>query len=122
MTTAAPDAAPEADLSHKWPARLIEIVDHLAHDLQRDHAPAAARALAERAVLALAKVAGGHPIYLPMGRRLEIALRDQQIWETFNGTNYDALATAHGLCEQQVRKIIEFQKAIAVSKRQRTLL
>lgn len=115
-------ALPEHEsLLQKWPARLIEILDHLEHELNSVVPADKARSVAKLAVLAIASVAGGRPIYLPAASHLKLALRDEHLWEGFKGNNYDALARASGLTESQVRRIVNTQQKLQVAKRQRSL-
>lgn len=112
-------------LLDKWPSRLVEILDHLEHqlgsELRGTVTPELVSRIAKEAVLAIASVAGGRPIYLPAASHLKRALRDNRLWEGFKGNNYDELSRATGLTESQVRRIINTQQKLQVAKRQRSL-
>jgi Mor family transcriptional regulator len=119
-------ALPEHEaLLQKWPSRLVEILDHLEHqlgaELRGTVAPETITRIAREAVLAIASVAGGRPIYLPAASHLRRALRDERLWEGFRGNNYDELCRTTGLTESQVRRIINTQQKVQVARRQRSL-
>lgn len=108
-------------LDDKWPARLREILDCLEDDLQRDHSPEQARALARRCLMTVADNFGGHPAYLPRGDLLRAAWRNESLYARFDGTNYYQLADEARLSESQVRKIIEILRKLDFAKRQKAL-
>ncbi|WP_353980937.1 Mor transcription activator family protein [Salinicola endophyticus] len=120
--TAAPS---DPALLAKWPSGLMDLI----HTLERTFGdagaePAQARHWAFTTVRALAAHHGGHSFYLPRGQRLETALRDREMFETFDGTraSITALATHHQLSEIHVYAIIARQRRLARERRQRALL
>lgn len=108
----------------KWPSTLAYILAHLEDDLKNDFEPARAKDLAIRAALALAKTAGGAPLYLPRADALARILRNEEIWKKFNSAgsmNYDLLARHFKLCSQQVRKLVNQRVEWERAKRQSDL-
>lgn len=50
-------------------------------------------------------------IYFAEGRSIDLRSRNQQIWDEFNGRNYDELAAKYGFSVVWVRRIIEAMRA-----------
>lgn len=72
--------------------------------------PIAHRAVAKivgvDAFINLCREFGGSTLYLPTTRKVLKPVRDEEIKREFNGSNIRELATKHGICETQVRKIL----------------
>ncbi len=106
----------------KWPAALATIVDVLADLWQRDGVPAdEAIDRARRSALTIADYQGGRPLYLPRGERLQVALRDRQIYLLHRGNNVEALARRFGLTTRHIERIYAEQRAIQIARRQARL-
>lgn len=100
-------------LSGAWPSVLANLKDVMeAHFRRRGHAAPAASAAsdeAREAVLELAHYFGGRPIYLPRGDRLKIELRDQELYQRFNGSNASELSDEYRITIRHVQRIIKAQ-------------
>jgi len=68
--------------------------------------PARATAIAETLAEHTRDMYGGQINYWAKGERYENAVRRQQMWADFNGTNYDDLARKFGMSMQQAYKEI----------------
>lgn len=64
---------------------------------------------------------GGGDLYICKGERYEISLRDQAIYNRFNGTNHDWLAVEYDLTVQHVYRIVRRVGAAERAKRQAQL-
>ncbi|WP_110678832.1 Mor transcription activator family protein [Salinicola sp. RZ23] len=109
----------------KWPGGLVDLIHTLERTFRDAGAePHQARHWAFTTVRALATHHGGHSFYLPRGQRLETALRDREMFETFDGTraSITALAAHHRLSEMHVYAIIAQQRRLARARRQPALL
>jgi Mor family transcriptional regulator len=106
----------------KWAPLLSNLVAVLTTSRQRsgDDADTAFRT-AQKDVVAIANYFGGRVIYLPMGKRLKLALRDIEIYRKFNGNNVPELAAEYGINEIHLYKIIRQQRARHVRLNQRRL-
>lgn len=109
------DAAPEqiiehlesGELKHKWGKSLAEIYEFIVAELQHnDYQADEARAAAAVVIRALARYGGGRTMYLPMGDALERALRDNQIWHEFNGSNIDELQRKYRVSSIHIYRIL----------------
>ncbi|HNW35240.1 MAG TPA: Mor transcription activator family protein [Candidatus Ozemobacteraceae bacterium] len=49
---------------------------------------------------------GGMLIYIPSGKRYELSLRDKQIVEEFDGSNWMKLCTEHGISRPHLYRIV----------------
>ncbi|CAA0111577.1 Uncharacterised protein [BD1-7 clade bacterium] len=107
-----------------WPQTLAEMVDVIESRLSRekDIKSEQANRLAKIVVFEIAQYFGGRPVYLPMGKRIEQALRDQDIWRDFTGDNIDRLIKKYKLSHQSIRDAIQRQRLIETAKVQRSLI
>lgn len=80
----------------------------------RDNGQAAREA--KGVVTELSRYFGGRQYYLPKGQRLELAFRDREIYQKFNGRNYAELAMQFNLTHMRVRQIVDEQKEMNRSK------
>lgn len=95
-----------------WPALLRDLVDVLStHFTRRGNSPGKASGEAKAAVQTLAKYFGGRQIYLPKGARLDVELRDQDIYQRFNGANKLELAAEFSLTSRSIEQIVKAQVA-----------
>ena len=113
------DAVHDVDQRH-WPKRLVEICDVIAATLMRRDGvePQQAKRFAREIAAALAKYFGGMQIYLPCGKELELALRNEAIWNEFTGHNHDELVRRYRLTKVQIYNILERQRHLHVSRNQ----
>lgn len=74
--------------------------------------------LALRQTERLSAEIGGMNFYLNKGVRYRASLRDREMFDRFNGQNYDELARTHNLTPMRVRQIIGAMMADEVSRRQ----
>ncbi len=118
------DLAPlHALLDPAYPENLQLIAEWLFIQAAEDEEPAPdAPRLDQLALLALRQTErlsseiGGMALYLNKGVRYRATLRDREMFELFNGHNYDELARRHGLTSTRVRQII---KAMLLDERAR---
>lgn len=86
--------------------------------------PISAERLGKLALLALRQTerlsaeVGGMAFYFNKGLRYRASLRDREMYERFNGRNYDELAQTYGLTSMRVRQIIGAMLADDVARRQ----
>lgn len=93
-----------------WAGTAGEMRSILAALFERHHASAAdALDAAERVVVTLANLFGGHPVYLPAMRHFSNAERDRAIFGEATGRNTAELARKHGLSMRHVQRIVEEQ-------------
>lgn len=112
QTAAALAAASAADkASHaNWPATLAQMMDVTCAALERGGVNAErAEALARIAVIAQAHYIGGRSLYLPRGKALETALRDDAIWRASRRGNTLELAQQYGLSDRAIQMIVRRQ-------------
>lgn len=101
-----------------WGANLSELVDVLtAYYKRTGKAPSEAFKDASVIAILLAKHLGGKPFYLPMGKRLQAALRDEEIYRANNGRNAHELAERYGMSLRMVQLIIARQHDLQRKKR-----
>lgn len=107
-----------------WPRAMAELVDVFTAAAVREEIAVGdeAQALARWAVLTLGNHFGGRQTYLPKGESLRSAMRDQQIWQEFNGRNQDELARKFDLTVIRVYQILSEQRALHRDKIQPRLL
>jgi Mor family transcriptional regulator len=79
--------------------------------------PGAEADLAVDVVAALAVLFGGRPFYVPRNELMKKALRDIQIGAECSKLSIRELAKKHGLCVQQVYKIIKAQPVVRRDER-----
>lgn len=104
--TAAADKATHAN----WPGTLVQMMDVTCAALARGGLPEErAEALARIVVLAQAHYVGGRSFYLPRGKVLETALRDDAIYRASRRGNTLALAQQYGLSDRAVQMIVKRQ-------------
>lgn len=106
------DEVPEI-VRNKWPKDLNALCEIYTGELQRLGVDAeAAHKISLALLLAQANYGGGRMFYLPKGDRLRQAVRDHRIYNEFNGTNVDQLASRHHLTVQRIYEIIKRQREI----------
>lgn len=108
----------EQALEHAWPATLAEMVDVIAHHMERQRKSdrTTAQTVAREITVLLARHFGGHPIYIPKGNSLDLAIRDTKIWHEFNGRNVTELARRYKLTDMRVYSIIKVQRRLHVDR------
>ncbi|WIX34938.1 Mor transcription activator family protein [Salinicola sp. JS01] len=103
----------DPEIISKWPQKLTDLL-HVVEQRFRDAGAdeQQARYIAFQVVRVLSTHHGGQTFYLPRGKRLETALRDREIFETFSGTrgSVSELARRHQLSEMHVYAIIAEQR------------
>lgn len=105
-----------------WPKMLADLVDVLSeHFAQRGHPDDAAFNEAQAVILALAGYFGGRMLYLPRDTRLRLALRDNLIWQQFNGCNVRQLGERYNLTDMQIYNILREQRQLHQKKYQMNL-
>jgi Mor family transcriptional regulator len=96
----------------------------LVEDEEITEIPMSPTRLTELALLALRQTErlsaeiGGMNFYLNKGVRYRASLRDREMFERFNGRNYDELARTYGLTPMRVRQIIGAMMVDEVARRQ----
>jgi Mor family transcriptional regulator len=84
----------------------------------RDIAQATALEITER----IRATVGGTSTYIPRGQDFEMNLRDEEIYNKFNGRNYFELAQEYMLTEMRVRTIVKIGLKRDQARRQLNLL
>ena len=93
-----------------WPQTLLDLRDVLvALFVRRGSTADEAHDCAGACVMELAQYMGGRALYLPMGTRARLALRDAEIFRRANGRNTDALAQEFGLTQRHVQRVMAEQ-------------
>jgi len=115
-TTPPPDLADIA--RDRWPAELVTMLDVAAHALAEAFPKEQAENAAIIAVASIAHYYGGRMFYLPKGKRLEIALRDREIYHQYQHTRGSIveLAEKHDMTEQAIYRIVSQQRALHTKK------
>lgn len=94
----------------RWPVVIVDMIDVQAAALKRlGVADEQAEGYARAMVTAQALYLGGRHIYLPRGKQLEQALRDDEIYRAHRRGNTEALARRYDLTERQVQNIVKRQ-------------
>ena len=111
-----PDKIP-VEIEDAWPQLLLNmlLVVQAAY-VDAGAKPEQARELAFVAMRTLAHYHGGCTFYLPRGDRLEQALRDNRMWDEFNGRNIRELCTRYRLTEQRVYQVLAEQRTLRQRK------
>lgn len=118
----------DALVDQAYPDNLRMVAEWLYVQLVEDEEiveiPISAERLTKLALLALrqterlsAEIGGGN-FYLAKGVSYRASLRDRQMFERFNGRNYDTLARAYNLTPMRVRQIIGAMMADEIGRRQ----
>jgi Mor family transcriptional regulator len=94
----------------RWPQLIVDLIEvqtaALVHmGLPEEQAERYARAM----VIAQSLYQGGRHLYLPRGKQLEQALRDDEIYRAHRRGNTEALARRYDLTERQVQNIVKRQ-------------
>jgi Mor family transcriptional regulator len=110
-----PAAAEALAEDTRWPRQLAAITDALAHELTQiatPFEPLRARRLACRLTARLARDLGGSWMYIAKVGALERVLRDQWLWDNYDGTvaSVDALARHTGLTAIHVYRVLARQR------------
>ncbi len=111
--------------ARKWPDTLVELFEVVSHALKKratisDDTDACAIA----AVRAIAFTFGGRSFYLPRGNKINLALRDAEIFQRANRNNIDDLAIEFEISQVRIYQILKQQRllrdkrASALSRRQ----
>lgn len=61
---------------------------------------------------------GGELIYIPQGCAIDIARRDMEIFEKFNGRNHNDLAREYNVSVVHIYRIVKLVRAAELKKRQ----
>ncbi|MCG6659881.1 positive regulator of late transcription [Halomonas campisalis] len=109
----------EQKREHKWPKKLMEVTDVaeqalVNHGLEQNRS----RELAKVVIKALAFLHGGRVFYFPKGEGLDLALRDREIWERFDGHNHEELSREHGLTTTRIYGILAEQRKLRQSDKE----
>lgn len=109
--------------AHRWPKRLVELVDIITHVLVKTYGLEVqeAQCQARSVAMAIANYFGGMQIYLPFGAELKRAIRDKEIWNEFNGKNIPELVSRYKMGKSQIYLIIEQQRILHKSRIQPSL-
>ena len=112
-----------------YPENLRTVAEWLFVQLVEDEeaAPTAERlqklaTLALRQTERLSTEEGGRNFYLGKGLRYRASLRDREMYERFNGRNYNELARDYRLTPTRVRQIMDAMHQDDISRRQGRLV
>ena len=64
---------------------------------------------------------GGQQIYFPRGLHVRVSERDLKLYDDFNGTNHNELASKYNVSVQWVYKVVERMRLFDIERRQNTL-
>lgn len=99
------------------PPSAQQMIRQLSEFLAGKFDPKTAQMLAARVMAALTLLFGGRPVYIPRNDAMKAARRNAQIWAEQGKLNVRELAAKHGLCMQQVYKILSGRRAEMKKKR-----
>jgi Mor family transcriptional regulator len=105
-------------LDPAYPDNLRMVAEWLYVQLVEDDGLVDPALLALRQTERLSTELGGMNIYMNKGLRYRASLRDRQMFELFNGRNYDELARSNHLSPMRVRQIIGAMMADETARRQ----
>lgn len=116
------DTIPSAELTNRWPSLLVEVIDVMQAELQRQKvAEPEAKLTASKLVGVMAHYFGGKSFYLPAGDKIKEALRDVQIYQDFTGNNVPELIKKYRLSESTIYAIFRTQRALQRKRHQMDL-
>lgn len=99
------------------PPTAQQMIRQLSEFLTGKFHPKTAQTLAIHVIAALALLFGGRPVYIPRNDAMKRARRNAQIWAEQGKLNVRELAAKHGLCVQEIYKIIAARRAEMKKKR-----
>ena len=106
-------------MSDNYPELLADLLSTIAASLIADGIDAEnAGRYSHTAAETIRKEWGGQMIYISKGQEFELSKRDQEIWDNFNGRNHRALCHDYDVSIQWLYKIIKYQHAAEVKRRQ----
>lgn len=105
------DHIPDEELEKAWHGVLADMVALIKSELKRQGEEFNGKTI-EKIVLAIAHYMGSRSIYLPSGEKIKEALRNNAIYEEFNGKNTKELSKRYGLCEPHIYAIIRKQRQL----------
>jgi Mor family transcriptional regulator len=94
-----------------------QVASTLAHSISVDEETA--QALGRKIAHHMAAHWGGQNLYFPMGLRYRCSVRDEQIYQEFNGSNHSALARKYGVSLQWIYQILKIQHQAQRLRRER---
>lgn len=115
------DNLPASELEAAWPQSLADLVDVMEAELARQGIVSEPRAAARKLAVAMSHYMGGRAYYLPTGARMTNAIRDDVIYNEFNGRNIEQLRRRYGLSQPQLYNIIARQRRLHARRRQADL-
>lgn len=116
------DSVPLNEVEHRWPKILVEMIDVLSCELERQQfAKKEAKLTACKLVGVMAHYLGGNAIYLPSGDKMEKTLLEVQMFNDFNGSNVPELVRKYRVSQTNVYDIIRRQRALQRKRYQRDL-
>lgn len=99
--------------SAKWGETLTSITECLTHSLIKQGETAeTAQEKAMQLTADLGNYLGGTTFYLPMGKTIQIALRNARIYKDFTGDNVQALIKKYHLSQTQIYDILRQQRKL----------
>lgn len=116
------DHIPSNELVNRWPSLLVEVIDVMQAELQRQHfEESEAKLTASKLVGVMAHYFGGKSFYLPAGDKIKEALRDTQIYRDFTGNNVPELIKKYRLSESTIYAILRQQRSLQRKRHQMDL-
>lgn len=94
-----------------------QMIRQMSEFLTGKFQPKTAQMLAIQVIAALVQLFGGRPVYIPRNDAMKRARRNAQIWAEQGKLNVRELAAKHGLCVQEIYKIIAARRAEMKKKR-----
>ncbi len=97
-----------SDDTRIWPFLLIELIDILAkfYETREELDPDLAMEKVRDVILTIANCRGGRAMYIPRADKLKLAIRDQAIFQAFNGSNHLELSIKAKLTTAQIYNIL----------------
>ncbi|RRN04665.1 transcriptional regulator [Bibersteinia trehalosi] len=116
------DHIPENEVHNRWPLLLLEVIDVMQAELQRQQfAENSAKLTACKLAGVIAHYFGGKSFYLPAGDKIKEALRDVQIYRDFDGKNVPDLVKKYRLSESTIYAILRQQRSLQRKRHQMDL-
>lgn len=110
------------DIAEKWPPLVVEIIDLIrtvreSQGANEEEANMQALEITQH----ICKTLGGVQVYLPRGKKLEAAIRNNKIWLEFTGNNIDHLMHKYDMSQVRIYQIISEQRKLHIKKVQTEL-
>jgi len=106
----------------KWPEKLMSLVEVIEVNLQHFGLPDAHEKAVALAIEVLDCVVGGDNQYMPKADKLKAFMRDEAIWDEFNGLNKEALARKYRVSVRHIEILVASRQKKELESRQKKIL